>query len=463
MQPLSPPILIGTIVTDRPAELRRLLESLAPVAADPCVHLLILDNGINIAGPDAAETILSQVTAAQGMAAGAREVVCAPVPRQPLHQSRRVLSAHLQEMAAAFAPDALIWIVDDDVRFEELFIEHGRLLSRSVAVERIRQVRELFARHAALDVLVSGFTGDPPIRPEAVLGGQLIDLAAALELAATLSPDEPWPTPPILRRTHEDYYDHREPSSGDDHLPRPWVPRGELGADAHTQLTALLHASAGIVKGCTPFRPLLAQEGPPLAFVARANRGGNTVFKNYHIMAAHPYPAWQLPTGRFTRRSDMLGLSCLMRRDGVGLATGSLTLRHDRSHQARISGAVEDWTTEFAGVLISRAFDHADCGADILPLVEHLAALRSHRIIEALERAHINLDESTRALSQGYWKKSLSESQRLATQTLEEELEGLRAPLCDLLDGRLSAALRDSGLVQLVVAAVEQLHRGDIP
>lgn len=463
MQLHSPPILIGTIVTDRPAELRRLLASLVPVAQDPGVHLLVLDNGAHVVGPDAADSVLSQVTAASTFAAGAREVVRSPAPRQPLHQSRHVLSAHLQEMAAARAPEALIWIVDDDVCFEELFIAQGKLLSRSVAVERIEQLRALFAQHATLDVLVSGFTGDPPIRPEAVLGGQLSDLVAALALAATLSPEASWPAPPLLGRTHEDYYDHREPSLEDDHLPRPWVPRGALGADAHTQLTALLHAAAGIVRGCTPFRPLLAQQGPSLTFVARANRGGNTVFKNYQIMAAHPYPAWQLPTGRFTRRSDMIGLSCLMRRDSVGLATGNLTLRHDRSHQARISGAVEDWTTEFAGVLISRAFDQADSGADILPLVEHLAVRRSHRILEALERARINLDESIRALSQDHWKQSLSEAPRLAAQALEEELEGLRAPLCNLLDGRLGAALRDPALVQFVVDAVGQLHRGDMP
>jgi hypothetical protein len=464
MQQLYQPILIGTIVTDRPLELHLLLESLAPLADDPHVHLLVLDNGANAAaGAHHVADVLSQVTTAQTLSAGARVVVRSPEPRQPLHQSRRVLSAHLQNMAATLAPDTLIWIIDDDVRFEELCVVQGRLLSRSVAVERIHQLRELFERHAELDVLVSGFTGDPPIRPEAILNGQLIDLAAALKLAATLRPSDIWPTQRTPWRTYEDYYDHREPSNDDAHQPRAWVPRDDILGDANTQLTALLQASAGIVRGCTPFRPLIAGDDTTFAFVARANRGGNTIFKNHHIMAAHPYPAWQLSTGRFTRRADMIGLSCLQRRDGVRLAIGGLTLLHDRRHQGRVSGAVEDWTTEFAGVLISRAFDRAEPGASTLSFIQHLAALRCDRIIEALKRASINLEESIRALSGGPWRQSHIEAQQLAARALTEELEALRAPLQRLLDGRLMAALRDPALAQLAADAVDQLYRGDIP
>lgn len=445
------PIVIAVVVTNRVAEFGRLMASLDPVAPDPNVHVVALDNG---ARDDVG--VFEQASQAAGRSAGTRAVVRASRPDLPLHAARREVSAAVTLASAAFARTPIVWMIDDDLTFEEVRIDDGVIVVRNVAAARIASARALC--RTDIDILVSGFTGDPPVRPEAVLASQLIDLRAALRFAAGQDPSAAWiPTSPYVR-LRDDYYDHAE--SADWHrpvAPVPWLPRHGPGRTVGDQTRAFLDEARFVPRGCTPFRPLLACDESEPVRVRRADRGGNTIFRGLGPMLAHPYPAF--PVGdRFSRRSDMVGLNVLIRRGGPITATGNLTLRHDRTLQPPFTDDIEPWLAEFAGVLLSRATAPDSTDALTPESLAAMAHCRADRIARALHNAERACEACLEEFQDpvAWWQHS--PTHRVLCKALTGELRRVSGVLVNLRRSGLNEALRSADLRQRVWGAFTELR-----
>lgn len=445
------PVVIAVVVTGRVAEFGRLLESLDPVASDPNVHMVVLDNS---ARDD--DGVTAHTSSAARRTAGMRVTSRASRPGIPLHTARQELSAAVARAAASLAGTPIVWMVDDDLTFEEVDIEDGVLVVRSVAAARIAAARALY--RTDIDILVSGFTGDPPVRPEAVLASQLIDLRTALRFAVEKEPSAAWtPASPYIR-VRDDYYDHAE--SADWHrpvTPVPWLPRQGFGRTVADQLHSLLEEACSIPRGCTPFRPLLAcGESEPVR-VRRADRGGNTIFRGIGPLLAHPYPAFPIG-GRFSRRSDMVGLNVLLRRGAVVTAAGNLTLRHNRTLQPPVTEDIEPWLAEFGGVLLSRA-TAPDSTDAVTP--ESLAAMvqrRADRIARSLDIAERACQTCQVELQdhRAWWQHS--PTFRASCEALAGELRHVAGVLANLRRSGLDDALRSEDLQRRVWVAFTELR-----
>ncbi|MBL9032564.1 MAG: hypothetical protein JNM80_12770 [Phycisphaerae bacterium] len=420
-------VVLGVLLTDRAAEFERMLASLAPVADDPHLHLVVLDNSDHSASEDSA------VIATDGWPiAGIRSRTRSDSPRSPLHLARPQLAKAIARSCSILPAPVLIWSLDDDLTFEELDLVGGRPTLRNVARERITQVRRLFSENPEWDVLIGGFTGDPPVRPESIIAAQLSDARFNLERAMTMTPDVAWPWHDSPRRCVDDYYDLAERYPLEQVLcPLPWTPRAGTGSDFESIAAALLEAVAAIPQGRALFRPLLPLHSGPYRESQRPNCGGNAVFRRMVDLLSHPFPA--MPVGNtYSRRSDMIGLNLLRHRVGLRVAEGPLTLYHDRAFQPRIGSAASVLLAEFVGVLVSR---YVSSRTDQRPIysLSDFALQRASRVQAALTHARDTAADISTLLHSvpSFWSRSTRIGASL--NRAKAEMSGLAQALTTLM------------------------------
>ncbi len=445
----SSSIILAVVVTDRFVEFDRLLRSLDPVRSDSNLHIVALDNGHSFDG-----RIRDRLTKAALQSTGMRCAFQSKTPCSPLHIARQELSEAVATLAAHGHCPPLIWMLDDDLTFEEVRCERQRFVVRNVSEDRIKAIRAIFRDHTDIDILVSGFTGDPPIRPEAVLASQLGDLAAALKNAEYLNHAEYWPEYAAPKRWQDDYYDYSVGREAINHAnPVAWLSREIVPNTVTAQLERLLFDAASISRGCTPFRPLLGTpSGPPMR-VPRSNRGGNTIFRGLGPLLAHQYPAFQIGDS-YSRRADMVGLDLLLASKKLVLAEGFLTLRHDRSLQSRVTGEPERLLPEFAGVLLSRAVSHARSTNVTRSWLTSVANERVGRILGALEEALVACRRARLAIErcQSTWRQVPSLADAAAALALDlDRTQGVLMALCGspLREMLLSPEIQDTVLATI--------------
>lgn len=448
---MNRPVLLAVIVTDRPEALARMVDSLLPVEGDAGVHLLVLDNSGH-----RHEAVRSVMERAALGASGQRVMLRAQRSSAPLHVARQEIAAVAETWCARWAPDAIVWMLDDDLTFEMVHLDDGCLRISNVAAARIEQVRSLAAARPELALGVGGFTGDPPIRPEAILATQLGDLSSALINAAPWVLHEPWPTESSPPRIGDYYYDHAEHQQ--EHLSQcfPWLPRHAAAASIEGQLEALLTEACGIRSGQTPLRPLLEPSTPHEVRLTEApNRGGNALFFHRAALRLHTYPAFPIGDG-WSRRSDMIGAAELARRHGALIADVPITLRHNRVGQASVEPRIERWLPEFAGVLLARLImGERPPQAEVLEQVRWLAHERSRRIDAQLRSAQLQAGRALQALDQPeacWWTHPTLHA---AATRLRNELEALWHTLQAMDLSALQDALNSP---ELALQAVDAYH-----
>lgn len=446
-------VILAVVVTGRVTEFSRFLASLEPLNDDPHVHVLALNNG-----PPADGTLDIALSHARRCALGSRHCVRSAVPLSPLHIARRALSDAIGHDERYRSVDPIVWMLDDDLTFEELRLQHGRLNVANVAKSRLAEARRLSRTEPKVDVLVSGFTGDPPIRPESVLATQLRDLEGALRALPAHGNDTAWRLDSPSARFADDYYDLGESFASTDatHVVR-WLPRESVPLTTRDQLLSMLTASTGISRGCTPFRPLLAQPCAPPVFVERADRGGNALFLHIDPLLKHTYPAVPIGHG-YSRRSDMIGLTLLSRDARVQLATGCLTLRHDRSLQPRMQLSRESMQYEFAGVLLSRAVA-VRCPTDASwEWLTSIAFARAHRIESALAEAARHCRGALAALTDAEHSWGADAALMELAATLRSDLVYLEAGIGSVLCSPLHDALCTREILAAVHGQLDAHH-----
>lgn len=345
-------VIIGLVVTDRLASLDRLLASLRPVDSDENVHVCVLDNGRQPSG------IRSLIDRVDTRAAGRRSCIANNEIRAPLHRTRVGLSHRISELIRKWSiSDPIVWMVDDDVTFDRLQMVDGKLVRRNVARQRIDEVRSLGARDRC-DLLVSGFTGDAPVRPNSVISRQLSDLTAELSRLDGTDPTEVYEQACLEPAQYQGdyYYSHSPKCVTQWREPYPWLVRPQAGPTVADQVARILQEARGIEYGRGVFRPLIEQKPSDSLKVKDSqtpNRGGNAVFFGVDSLLAHPYPSFRVGEG-YSRRSDMIGSSILARNSDYRVAEGNLSLCHDRRDQNPITEHPREWRREFVGVLFAR-------------------------------------------------------------------------------------------------------------
>ena len=388
-------VIIGVVVTDRAASMRRLLASLVPIDSDPNVHVVVLDNGTQ------PSEIPQLIAAAEERARGRRRCVRSEGSRAPLHEGRVQLSRCIANLTMKWAlRDPVVWMVDDDLTFERFRLVDGHLDRENVAFRRIEQIRVLAVRDRC-DLLVSGVTGDAPVRPNSVISRQLRDLTAELDRLAGADPNAQYRQARVDPRQYRGdyYYSHSEERASQWRNPYPWLVRPGAGPTVADQLAQMLEDARGIKFGRGVFRPLIEEHNSDKLDVVDSmapNRGGNAIFFGVECLLAHRYPAFPVGDG-YSRRSDMIGSTILAREQGYRVAEGNLSLCHDRRNQNAISAHPREWKREFAGVMFARMVMHGlPPGVSAHQHLKSIAKIRAQRIYDD---ATLVREEAQRALS----------------------------------------------------------------
>ncbi len=319
--------------------------------------------------------------------------------------SRRAQVAHMARRYAAGEHLDVVWMVDDDVLFEQLVYGDDRLLTQH-AISYFRRIRELYNEHPEASVLIGRVCGDPPIRPEAVLCTQLFDLVANVERFIKIAPDAPYNTPDqrCSFALPDYYYDHS--TAGIEHLATPfyWIPRG-TSCTVRRAAWEFLCAMKEAFYGRTVTRPLLhvASTGPQGELYETVLRGGNAVFLDLDAVFRHPYPSFKAE-GVASRRSDMVGSAILCKEGASWTGNFPCPITHRRRaaemyprvEQTEERAILRSFIGEFAGVLLARwalSPKELDLGVVAKARVERIlaclqeAARLSDRAMMLLERA----------------------------------------------------------------------------
>ncbi len=391
-------ILVSLATTDRPAALGRLGDGLVDELERRGyggwphrrhVELLVIENSTAAASRQENRAI-AQRLASRGLEI---EWVDDAGYGRPIGESRlRQVQAIIARQRRGKRDDAW-WMIDDDVAFGQLTLDTSGVVRTVHELDYFAAIDRYQRERPELSMVLGGVTGDPPIRPEAVIRVQLFDILANLEWFASLAPDERYRIHARQTgyRLSDYYYDHRR--EGAEHLTVPflWLPRGRRDGNVVDEMTTFLEDATGIAWGRSITRPLLVGTAAlPSAERPCCRRGGNTVFLDWDTLLEHTYPSFRVG-GAWTRRSDMVGASLLVGAGDTGIVEVSLPLLHQRVVEGPFpsrEAARSSLLAEFFGVLTARVVMEKSRPRSVTAAdLARLAADRSELVVEQLRVA----------------------------------------------------------------------------
>ncbi|HDN27137.1 MAG TPA: hypothetical protein ENG03_08590 [Thioploca sp.] len=357
--PEFPRLLVTVSTTDRPQCLRSLGESLLKHAQGQPLALLVVENSVEEQNRQANLTVLQDLRE-QGLKINELDDGCYG---RAIADSRRAQTRWVVHQIAQGQQYDIIWMLDDDLRLTNLSVDNEGQLQETDDVGQIHALATLWQEHPEISVAIGGVTGDPPIRPDAVLRTQLFDLLANFEWFSALEPQAIYPSPPqqAIFALPDYYYDHSE--AGKTHLFTPfrWLKRSETSQWVRDQFLAYLQAALGISSGKSVTRPLLLR--PDFVPYSSVLHGGNAAFFDIDVFVAHTYPSVTIDQIT-SRRSDMLGSALLQQTYPAGIYAVNVPLRHDRQPADKSAGFQagqldserlwESLISEMLGVVLSR-------------------------------------------------------------------------------------------------------------
>ncbi|RKZ50932.1 MAG: hypothetical protein DRR16_08520 [Candidatus Parabeggiatoa sp. nov. 3] len=357
--PEFPRILVTVSSTDRLDSLQTLGESLLKRDQGEALVLLVVENSVVEANRQANIARLQNLRE-QGLKINYLDEGCYG---KPIADSRRIQTRWVTHQIAQGQQYDIVWMLDDDLRLTNLSVDKSGQLQETDDVDQIQALSTLWQEHPEISLAIGGVTGDPPIRPDAVLRTQLFDLLANLEWFAALAPQATYSSPPqqAIFALPDYYYDHSESSKTHLFTPFRWLKRPESGQSVREQFLAYLQAALGISSGKSITRPLLLR--PDFVPYSSVLRGGNAAFFDIDVFVAHTYPSVTIDLIS-SRRSDMLGSALLQQTYPAGIYAVNVPLRHDRQPADKSAGFQggqldserlwESLNSEMLGVVLSR-------------------------------------------------------------------------------------------------------------
>lgn len=228
----------------------------------------------------------------------------------------------------------VVWMVDDDVAFQQLGPE-GRVGRHTHLLFRAARFWAELPQHS---VILGEYTGDPPVPGLDSLGGQLFDLTESVRRMHALGPDAKWSPTPTPERTFDAYYDLTEapPPSAD--VVWPYAP--ERAGERVRDVAKRLLASLARLRDGQQLTRALTWDGLDAKPRPSLRRGGNALFLDLDALFRWPTPVLATTGGVTTRRADTIW-AALARRDEPGaVVEATLPLLHGRDDQSQRPGHV---------------------------------------------------------------------------------------------------------------------------
>jgi glycosyltransferase involved in cell wall biosynthesis len=302
----SPFTLIIGVITSEPETIQPLLQSLS--SENLSIKIMILDNGCpsNKLEEIAEESTkigldISIIDRDQQKIDASRGIFGQPYKSRSsgqvgIAQARTMIQRYLAyEMADN--PEAIGWILDDDMRIDRRATSYVHWLP--------------ILREANIDVVLGAYEGSSPNPPFNGLRVQLVDLVHNLNWLSRIEPTKLLPDRSdenkVARINCPDYY-YDLSRKHTSHLENPhWI---ESVIDNETVLdarTRLLEGANNLISGHPITRPLVVNTPfDPLTETKNSvNRGGNTFILNYKTLSQTPNSIFHVD-GQEARRSDMM-------------------------------------------------------------------------------------------------------------------------------------------------------------
>lgn len=389
-----PDILISAATVGRTASVKRLLDSIAHEVESSGypgrVGVLLVDNLDNPAAdlPTPPELSFHRVSireCAPGLERAAATGVIPGCERLPapigvareaqLHAIRAHLSEPIPGLPHPAAHPTVVWMLDDDVVFEQLGAD-GITRRRTHLLYRVARFWATLPQHS---VVLGTFTGDPPVPGLDSLGGQLHDLAANAKRMLALGPEAHWAPPPRPQQFFDAYYDLSEAPPPPRDVVWPYAPDRDGHPVTQVALSMLVDLRS-LLNGQQLTRPLL-WDGMDAAPRPSLRRGGNTLFLDIDALFRWPTPVLASLDGVVTRRGDTLWAALAQRDDPGAVVEATLPLLHSRDCQADPQADFGAHSaSQVRGVVMARAISHGR------PVVGELAA-REARV--TAQREHL--------------------------------------------------------------------------
>lgn len=282
--------------------------------------------------------------------------------RLPIAHARTVLQTYLYAFAKR-RPGAVVWIIDDDMRLDPLFIEKDGSLKRraSKIAPILRELRRLRAG-GMVDIAIGSYTGAAPLPSFGTVRVQFVDLIASLWWLASQKPTDWLPDRGMenakWRSGRRDYY-YDLSRKETDRLEAPfWITPAFPGEKVGSAFVRAAGIAERILAGEQVFRPLALEANlNPLDLIGEGlQRGGNTFVLDVESLKLAPNPS-PIIAGRPSRRADMIWTLLQKRYFSRQVVTLPLGLFHDRSHVAAAELNVDDIVDDIRGYAMFSALE----------------------------------------------------------------------------------------------------------
>ena len=230
----------------------------------------------------------------------------ATMDRKDISTSRTLLQIYLQ-IEGRLNPDAIIWILDDDSRIDNLVTDGSSILHSPLDLGIYSRI----LKEANHSIVLGTITGEPPLPFSSCIRTQMVDLYHNLSWFSTLQSTEILPSRKmenqLMRSQIKDYYydlSHWETN----HLEMPfWYIPGDESLNVKNAIVEMLIRVPCILDGIEVFRPLIMGciGEPERQVIPSIHRGGNTFILDHDSLRLFPNI---VPTSkdREARRSDMV-------------------------------------------------------------------------------------------------------------------------------------------------------------
>lgn len=236
--------------------------------------------------------------------------------------------------------DVIAWIVDDDMRLDNLVYREGASRLERVPVDLFGHVRRL--RKLGVAAVLGPYTDAPPVPFASTIRTQVVDLLHNLHWLARLDPAQALPSRldenrAAMELRRDFYYDLSRLET--DRLETPFwlLPAGE-GETVKDAFVRLSESVVRVLAGEAIFRPLFLEwpRGLEAASEPSVIRGGNTFVFDLRALREVPNTVPRIE-GREPRRSDMIWAVLNQFAYDRRIVSAPLPLRQDR-RDAHVEG-----------------------------------------------------------------------------------------------------------------------------
>jgi len=260
--------------------------------------------------------------------------------------SRSLLQFVAWKEASKF-DDVKVLILDDDLLFEALMLNEGNVTKKNLNFFS----KIVFLSKQDADIVISAYTGSPPLPFYALLRTQLLDIYYGLLRVCGMGSR-------VLTPSFQGDYYYDLSRSTFDHLERPY----HVGLDT---LDDIFQAISRLGQQQTTSRPLLfcADQWNQGVLKESFYRGGIALFNNINLLVKVPHlsPCIYLESGEYkrVRRSDFISTIGLQAYHGAIVREACLPLHHDRIEQEPCIFGKDKMAIDIYGAVFYRCFKNS--------------------------------------------------------------------------------------------------------